>query len=332
MGSPDGSAPFSTAQLDGLLAFASANTAARPEAVYVRPGDVVWRLTLGHSGEPGDIPWLRLWFDGDGIAGYVWLEGTTQVELDLRAELAWDGKVGAAMLDWAEEQRCRGEPAWPWIVDVEDMAQWAEGVRVPPAAGDERWLAIGACESDEDRVGALLDRGFEPTGHHAIVYARDLAAPLPESGPPALRVRHVTEADIDERVAVHRDAWLGSSWTAERYRALRATPPYAGECDLVVEGDGGRFAACCICWPDPVSGAGHFEPVGSRPEYRGKGLTRALVREGFRRLAERGMATAHTETPGFNHPAQALYEASGFTRAGKRRTFVKRVDGLARRR
>ena len=53
------------------------------------------------------------------------------------------------------------------------------------------------------------------------------------------------------------------------------------------------------------------------------------MREGFRRLAERGISTAHTETPGFNHPAQALYEASGFTRAGKRRTFVKRVDGRA---
>ncbi len=330
MGSPNGSAPFSTAQLEGLLAFASANTAARPEAVYVRPGDIVWRLTLGHSGEPGDIPWLRLWFDGDGIAGYVWLEGTTQVELDLRADLAWDGKVGAAMLDWAEERRRAGEPAWPWIVDVEDMAQWAERGRQSPSVRDGRWLAIGACEHDEDRVGALMDRGYEPTGHHAIEYARDLARPVEESGPPApFLIRHAREADIDERVAVHRDAWLGSSWTAERYRALRAMSPYVGECDLVVEGDGGRFAACCICWPDPASGTGHFEPVGSRPEFRGKGLTQALVQEGFRRLAERGISTAHTETPGFNHPAQALYEASGFARAGTRRTFVKRVDGQA---
>lgn len=77
----------------------------------------------------------------------------------------------------------------------------------------------------------------------------------------------------------------------------------------------------------PGPGAGHFEPVGTRPDYRGKGLTRELIREGFRRLADRGMTIAHTETPVFNAPALALYEASGFERVGKRWTFVKRVDG-----
>ena len=72
--------------------------------------------------------------------------------------------------------------------------------------------------------------------------------------------------------------------------------------------------------------AGRFEPVGTRPAARGEGLTRELIREGFRRLAEHGMATAHTETPGFNAPAQALYESSGFTPTGRRRTYIKRLD------
>ena len=75
-----------------------------------------------------------------------------------------------------------------------------------------------------------------------------------------------------------------------------------------------------------VARAGHFEPVGTRPAARGKGLTRELIREGFRRLAERGTATAHTETPGFNASAQALYESSGFTPTGRLRTYIKRLD------
>ena len=103
---------------------------------------------------------------------------------------------------------------------------------------------------------------------------------------------------------------MGSFWTVAAYRALRATAPYAEALDLVVEDRDGRFAACCICWADPTSGAGHFEPVGTRPDYRGKGLTTELIREGFRRLADRGMTIAHTETPVFNAPALALYEAS----------------------
>ena len=321
------SSPFSTARLDELLAFAAANAAARPDPVYLRPGDIVWRLPLDRLGL-GEVPWLRLWFDREGIAGYGWFEGTAHVELDLRAGLAWDGEVGAALLDWAEEMRLGVGPAWPWIVDVEDMTQWAEGVRNPPPARPGRWLAAAACEGDGARAAALRKRGYEATRHHAVTYVRDLAAPVPAPElPPRYRLRHVTEADAGERVAVHRDAWVGSSWGAGRYRALRETTPYAPELDLVVEAGDGRFAACCICWPDSVAVAGHFEPVGTRPAYRGLGLTRELVREGIRRLAVRGMETAHVETPSFNAPARALYEASGFSRAGRRRTFVKRVEG-----
>ena len=124
---------------------------------------------------------------------------------------------------------------------------------------------------------------------------------------------------------MHRDAWVGSSWTVERYEALRRAPAYDETLDLVVEDDTGHFAACCICWADPLSRSGSFEPVGTRPTFRGKGLTRELIREGFRRLAAKDIATAHTETPSFNTPAQALYEGSGFERAGTRWTFLKQV-------
>ena len=113
----------------------------------------------------------------------------------------------------------------------------------------------------------------------------------------------------------------------EDYKALRATRPYDESLDLVVDdATHGRFLACCICWSDPVSRAGHFEPVGARPAARGKGLTRELVREGSRRLVERGVATAQAETPGFNTPAQALYAGSGFMPTGRRRTYIKRLD------
>ena len=96
--------------------------------------------------------------------------------------------------------------------------------------------------------------------------------------------------------------------------------------DLVAEAEHGHFAACCICWADPTSRSGSFEPVGTRPAFRGKGITRELIREGFRRLATKGIATAHTETPAFNPPAQTLYESSGFTRTGMRWTYMKQID------
>ena len=225
--------------------------------------------------------------------------------------------------------RPRWPAGYPWLVDLEDMAQWAHAVKQPAARRqDGYWLTIPANDGDHARIAALGRRGYAPTRHYAITYRQDLTASLPPSRLSApYRFRHATDAVLAKRVAVHRDAWVGSSWTLQAYKALRATRPYDESLDLVVEdATDGRFLACCICWSDPVSRAGHFEPVGTRPAARGKGLTRELIREGFRRLAERGTATAHTETPGFNASAQALYESSGFTPTGRLRTYIKRLD------
>ena len=322
------SCPFSSPLLDDLLAFCGRNSVARPESAYLRPGDVAWRLPLHHLATLGELSWLRLWFDAEGIAGYAWFEPPTGVELDLRTDLCWDGEVGNALLDWAEAKRQQAPPAYPWLVDVQDMEEWAAGVRQPPVTPHGgRWLTTLANANDTDRLAALHRRGYERTGHHAILYARDLADPLPPPNLPAPhRIRHTIEADVAARVAVHRAAWVGSSWTIERYAALRASPAYDETLDLVVEAEPGHFAACCICWADPISRSGSFEPVGTHPSFRGKGITRELIREGFRRLADKGLATAHTETPSFNTPAQGLYESSGFERAGTRWTLMKQLD------
>ena len=324
------SRPFAPKLLDDLVAFCAGNTGRRPETAYLRPGDVVWRLPLHRFATLGEVPWLRLWLDARGVAGYAWFEPPTGVELDLRADLPWRGETGNAMFDWAEAMRREAPPAYPWLVELESMEQWANAVREPvksPHPG--RWLATSANEGDADRLAALRRRGYQRTKHHAVLYARDLASPVPPANLPArYQIRHTTKADLAERVAVHRDAWVGSSWTAERYKALRAAHAYDATLDLVVEDETGHFAACCICWADPISRAGSFEPVGTRPAFRGRGITRQLIQEGFRRLAAKGMATAHTETPGFNTPAQALYESSGFERAGKRWTYMKEINVL----
>ena len=74
-----------------------------------------------------------------------------------------------------------------------------------------------------------------------------------------------------------------------------------------------------------MSGVGSFEPVGMDPSWRGQGLGRALIRDGFRRLAEKRMRSARVSTAGFNHPAQRLYESAGFARVGTLRTYLKRL-------
>jgi ribosomal protein S18 acetylase RimI-like enzyme len=211
------------------------------------------------------------------------------------------------------------------------MEAWARAVLDPrrPAPGDGRWLTIAAFESDAARVAALEARGYRSTRHFAPDYRFDLRGEIPAPALPAgMHVRDLadTDADLAERVATHRDSWVGSSWSLARYGEIREGAVYGAELDLVVDVGDGTFANCCICWADPLSGVGSFEPVGTRPAWRGKGVTRALIFEGLRRLKAKGMHTARVGTAGFNAPAQALYEGCGFERTGTVRTFMRDLD------
>jgi hypothetical protein len=57
-------------------------------------------------------------------------------------------------------------------------------------------------------------------------------------------------------------------------------------------------------WPDDENGVGLFEPVGTRPEFRRRGLGTAVCMIGLQRLYEEGMryAVVGCDTP----PACAL--------------------------
>ena len=54
-----------------------------------------------------------------------------------------------------------------------------------------------------------------------------------------------------------------------------------------------------------------------RMDMRGKGLSRALLRDCLGRAAEQGMRTARLDATANNAPAIALYQSEGFTLVGK---------------
>jgi ribosomal protein S18 acetylase RimI-like enzyme len=85
----------------------------------------------------------------------------------------------------------------------------------------------------------------------------------------------------------------------------------------------GHFLSSCICWADPESGVGFFEPFGTRPEARGSGVSQMLITAGLRRLQQKGMKYARIYTAGFNQPARRLYESCGFRLQDINRTYLK---------
>ena len=100
--------------------------------------------------------------------------------------------------------------------------------------------------------------------------------------------------------------------------------PNDPELDLVAVSDTGEIACTAIFWADPISRVGSLEPFGTDPRYRGRGVSQAVLLEGFARLRERGMRGMRIYTAGFNAPAQRLYESVGFRRTAKLRSWLRR--------
>ena len=66
-----------------------------------------------------------------------------------------------------------------------------------------------------------------------------------------------------------------------------------------------QLAAFCVCWFDGKDG--QIEPLGVGEAYRGLGLGKALLTEGFRRLRALGAEKIHVETDDYRDAAFSFY-------------------------
>jgi ribosomal protein S18 acetylase RimI-like enzyme len=100
--------------------------------------------------------------------------------------------------------------------------------------------------------------------------------------------------------------------SAAMYRRVQETSLYREDMHLVVVAPDTRIAAECICWVDPVNGIGVFEPVRTQEGFERRGLARAMMAEGLRNMAARGVRWAKVSHYRCNTAAAALYRAVGF--------------------
>lgn len=261
---------------------------------------------------------IRLWFDGDGLVAYACFEPPLTVDFDIRPAAASYDSLADELLRWAEERR-------------RNLGRLGKET-IPKAVAmlGENSVSTKALESDQQRISILRRHGYTRTDRFHLLYSRSLVeAPIaqPELGA-GLRLRHATDADLDARVDVHRDAW--SVWgqskaTVETYRRLRCAPLYDPELDIVLEDAAGRFLSYCVGWLDAANGIGHFEPVGCRPDSTGRGCARAVTIEGMRRMQARGLHTALVGTESINQRACVLYPSCGFVEVDRAHYYVKQL-------
>ncbi|MFO8033719.1 MAG: GNAT family N-acetyltransferase [Candidatus Bipolaricaulota bacterium] len=212
---------------------------------------------------------------------------------------------------------------------LEEMLGYAEKTfRDPKKSRVYIWIY----KTDTMLRDAVARRGYVEKPDIVVPYTEIALADLPAPAlPPGFTVRTMAEEDdVDRRRELFGRAFDHpdpEDWpSAFAYRELQRAPDYRREHDLVIVAPDGTYAACCIIWLDETNRMGHLEPVGTHPDFRRRGLARAVVLHGLHRLAALGA----TRVPMVS--TAPLYEAIGFRKLGVYHHWIKtfepeRADG-----
>jgi GNAT superfamily N-acetyltransferase len=259
------------------------------------PGDFVWQ---GYRGmQPPYSETMSVWERAPGeIVAIGWFappsEFTPTIDPALRGTSAGDD-LTRRMISWAEDRHATTSDDATTPID----------------------LTVGSDDADTQRV--LTERGYRFRGDTPYsANFRTLDEPI---APPELAAGYIfkpmtDDADLAERVAIHRDVWAPSKFSLAGYQRLREAPLYRQDLDVVVRAADGRCASYLIAWWDAAARTGLLEPVGARAEYRRQGLTKALILETLRRLQALGATRVYVNSATADEPSNALYRSAGFTR------------------
>jgi ribosomal protein S18 acetylase RimI-like enzyme len=250
-------------------------------------------------------PWAGLWEAAD--LQWWWRRDRPS---DREGQLFWlDGRndpVAAVILtDWGRTWACDVitvpdgastvfPTVWPRAMERMD-ALVAASVEV--AAGDGNALMLEA----------LATAGFMPTGEAGATSWLE-AALRPQITRLASGFRLTSRAGAGARPH-HLTGSRNGDRVAER---LAQCSLYAPDLDLSIVAPNGDVAAYAMFWPDPITGVGLVEPLGTDSRYRRLGLARHLLTSGLDRLAARGCHWLKVSFETENSAARALYVGAGF--------------------
>ncbi|MGH2593012.1 MAG: GNAT family N-acetyltransferase [Anaerolineae bacterium] len=239
----------------------------------------------------------RLWHNARGqLAAFASVDLSRGYMLFEVAPHEFGGEIEAQMIAWSVERMRRSRYSECTTLDT-------------------------SCRDDNAARIALLERhGFVIQAERTLRMVRRLDEPIPAPRLPAgFNVRHVAgEREVEAYVALHRAAFGTQNMTVERRLAIMRAPDYDAELDLIAVAPDGAWAGFCVCQINREENArtrrneGWTEPVGTHPEFRQRGLARALLLTGLSLLKQRGVDAALLGTSSANVAMQRAAESVGF--------------------
>jgi GNAT superfamily N-acetyltransferase len=181
-------------------------------------------------------------------------------------------------------------------------------------------LVILVDQNDTPRQRILRERGYGRRGGPVHRWWRDLEAPLPDLPvAPGYTIRAM--GDRDEFPARSWASWRAfhpdepddqyEGW--EWYLNIQSAPLYRRDLDIVAATSSGEIAAFSTIWFDDATRSAVCVLVGTVPEHQRRGLGKAVVIEGLRRLRAMGATRAFANA--YDPPADALYGSVLATKA-----------------
>jgi len=272
---------------------------------YLHPGDIAHHFFSGNKTmDPREI--CSIWEDDMGVAAWILASPKyrgfdAQVRPDVRT-----GDFEREVLKYAEEETLKFMKKYGF-----------EG----------KELGAEACQCDHDRSRVLIDLGWTLDTEAEYVLNRrplqDIPDPVLADGYTIRTVRGPEEAEAV--VKLHLDVFTTSGWTVELYRTYMEKPGYEPEREYLAVDPQGQLAAFTVTWLDELNKTVLFEPVGTHPDHRRKGLARALLCIVMQDLKKKGFKTALVQNEGANGASRDLYLGMGFKPWQREDSFIKKV-------
>jgi GNAT superfamily N-acetyltransferase len=201
---------------------------------------------------------------------------------------------------------------------LEDMLAAAEEHLAIVGGDAQRRLRVWCSAHRNEQETLLRERGYQKVSGAESIRRRRLDLPIPDV---SLLSGYIVRS-LGEECELPARSW--ASWKAfhpdesderyagwEWYRNIQKQPLYRRDLDLVAVAPGGELAAFCTIWYDDATRTGQLEPVGTHPAYQRRGLSKAVMCEGLRRLRRMGATIAYVGS--YSPAAHAAYEAVGFS-------------------
>ncbi len=181
--------------------------------------------------------------------------------------------------------------------------------------GGNQKLYLWADSLDIQRQELLKAHGFTMQNYTESQWRRDLDKPIPKV-PVADGYTIRSLGDESELPARSWASWRGfhpnepeekyQGW--EWYRNIQRCPLYRRDLDMVAVAPDGTIAAISTFWFDDVTRTVYIEPVATVPEHQRRGLARAVITEGLRRVQRLGAVRAFVG--GLEPGPDALYSST----------------------